>query len=785
MQAPKRDGVLYAFGAFHYDVAYQKTFSGYLPQSLGIIDAGLDMVGRNPHYVFCIEQVILVASYWDRKPERRAELKRFAQEGRVVFCPGMWTMPDVNMPGAESFYQNALLGRAWLLRHLGVSPGPICWMADIAGHHLQMPQICSQLGYSLYMFERGQIERDDIVDFFWEGIDGTRLLAHWEADTYFGLSLGLDWRSTRSEEWMRDRIERFVIAPLAEGSSPLLLTKIGGDFRLPQEHDLEFVDAWNRSGKTPQIRMAHPDAFIQALRRQTGLPVQREDLNPLFQGTYCSRIRLKQRNRACETLLYACELLDAIRGETDGIDTADMWRRLCTIQFHDILWGSLADAAWKEAIREAESLHRDVRRAVESKLATEPGEEEVFFNPLPYPREDIVETGKGPRLVRLEAMEITRLNDAAMAHIAAPAAVTNRHLENGLLSVDFDKLGRVARMRDIPADRTYEDERYGYLHDVTLEPDRGDPWTRGRVNASLLHMAPCPDPASRSGTALEPYGPLETRGADALCFERPEVVVQQEPDGSVAWYEATYPARGMSVRYTLHANEKLLRVRVAHRMRAIRMRLRAVIPTGIPDGVIRREIPAGYVRQPEGEFPAQTWMDYANCNHGLCILNRGLPGNNTTDGVMLLSLFRAVALDEPNVVPDYELDVNQEASYALHPFTPGDKRYDPCRLGKLFNSPVISARGKFCAGRSRRIEFHGRIEPLAFRAVTQSCVEVRLHESSGAPQSARIACRERLHRVLLTSPLGEPLREVELGAMNDVQLALKSFEIVTLRMEFA
>ena len=46
--------------------------------------------------------------------------------------------------------------------------------------------------------------------------------------------------------------------------------------------------------------------------------------------------------------------------------------------------------------------------------------------------------------------------------------------------------------------------------------------------------------------------------------------------------------------------------------------------------------------KPEGEYPALNWVDYQDDKKGICLINRGLPGNNVTDGVMMLSLFRAV-----------------------------------------------------------------------------------------------------------------------------------------------
>ena len=84
--------------AFHYDVAYRDTFEGYLPRSFEAIDRGLDLLDKHPDYVFCIEQVILVAAYWERRPENRARLQKHATSGRLIFCPGLWTMPDGNLP---------------------------------------------------------------------------------------------------------------------------------------------------------------------------------------------------------------------------------------------------------------------------------------------------------------------------------------------------------------------------------------------------------------------------------------------------------------------------------------------------------------------------------------------------------------------------------------------------------------------------------------------------------------------------------------------------------------
>ena len=69
------------------------------------------------------------------------------------------------------------------------------------------------------------------------------------------------------------------------------------------------------------------------------------------------------------------------------------------------------------------------------------------------------------------------------------------------------------------------------------------------------------------------------------------------------------------------------------------------LPTTLAEGVITQEIPFGAIERPKGEFPAQNWMDYSDGQKGVAVLNRGLPGNNVDDDVMLLSLLKCTATE--------------------------------------------------------------------------------------------------------------------------------------------
>jgi len=770
------------FAAFHYDLAYRDTFEGYMPRSLEIIDAGLDMLAANEEYIFCIEQIVLLDAYWRRRPERRADLKRYAREKRLIFCPGIWSMPDGNIPNAESCYRNALMGRAWLGEHLQVEPGPICWMADIFGHHAQSPQIYGQLGYGMYMFERGQFQEEETVDFVWEGIDGSRLPAHWEKDTYYGLSLGLSWMGSRSREWIAGRIDETVIQPLNQRPGRSMLSKIGGDFLRPRQEHLDFIEWWNGNTDGPRFEFSHPERYIREMAEAEDLGCITGELNPLMQGTYSTRIRLKQNNRIAEGLIFALEALDALLDIKAGDELNDLWRRVLNMQFHDIICGSLCDKAWREAEADSVRLSDDLQTSLKKRLA--PGKDTVIFNPLPYSRTEVVSLPGGPELVVLDAMELTESSTVRRVRAPEPARAENNVLDNGLVRAEIDELGRLAYLEDLTTGAVYNDERFGYLHDIVQEPDYGDPWVyrHGPVNSSLLHNAPVYDPVSLSGLEITRQGACDRRGRDSRCLNLPKIQMRMADNGSCARITVGREQENLTVSYTLEAGEKLLRIKVTHKLGSIQRRLRAVMPTGIEAGTIRREIPAGYIEQAEGEYPAQNWMDYGDGRQGLCLLNKGLPGNNVTDGVMLLSLYRSVVMMEPGVMPDYELEEEQTAEYALLPFVPGDSAYDPVRQGRLYNQPLITVQDK-ALPRERGLKVcieRGRAEILEYRRIGRGQTELRLHESAGSDGTVTLCITGDSWTAYRITPAGEvlePLRPVDGERLG---LHLKPFEIITL-----
>ena len=131
--------------SFHYDVVYLKDYKSYLVQSFAILDKALEMLASSDDYTFTVEQVILLEAYCEGRKDRQESLKRFAKTGRLHFAPGMYVMPDMNMPDGESMFLQTIEGFKWLKANLDFTPS-VCWIADCWGHHAQLPQILGQCG---------------------------------------------------------------------------------------------------------------------------------------------------------------------------------------------------------------------------------------------------------------------------------------------------------------------------------------------------------------------------------------------------------------------------------------------------------------------------------------------------------------------------------------------------------------------------------------------------------------------------------------------------------------
>ena len=272
----------------HWEGAVFKTREEYLDIGLPIILRALNTLKRQPGYKFTLDQAALVKPFLDRYPEEEANFKKFVSEGRLQLVGGMNIMPDINMPGGESFIRQVMIGKNFFRERLGVDI-KTGWALDSFGHHAQMPQILKLAGMNSYWFFRGVANLQVPSEFQWQGIDGTKINAFWLP---YGYAVGYGSPSNLPGFDLFFRQVFDGLKPFARGSD--LVSLAGADVSEPEEHFMARMEQFNQRADAPfRLRIGLPSEFEAAVAKREQQVITGE-LNPIFQGIYSSRIEVKQ-----------------------------------------------------------------------------------------------------------------------------------------------------------------------------------------------------------------------------------------------------------------------------------------------------------------------------------------------------------------------------------------------------------------------------------------------------------------------------------------------------------
>ncbi|HET9841456.1 MAG TPA: alpha-mannosidase, partial [Nocardioides sp.] len=120
-------------------------------------------------------------------PELFARVTTYVEQGRFVPVGGMWVESDTNLVGGEAMVRQFLLGKRWFAEHLGVEPREV-WLPDSFGYTAALPQIVTLARMRWFLTQKISWNTTNAFPhhtFWWEGIDGTRVLTHFPpVDTY-------------------------------------------------------------------------------------------------------------------------------------------------------------------------------------------------------------------------------------------------------------------------------------------------------------------------------------------------------------------------------------------------------------------------------------------------------------------------------------------------------------------------------------------------------------------------------------------------------------------------
>ena len=118
----------------------------------------------------------------------------------------------------------------------------------------------------------------------------------------------------------------------------------------PTREMLERARRLARIDSRATLEVGTPAAMFERIERDADrgapVPVWRGELYfEMHRGTLTSQLKTKLGNRRCERMLVEAELWAATLGRSAEVD--ELWKRVLTQQFHDILPGS--SIAWVHA----------------------------------------------------------------------------------------------------------------------------------------------------------------------------------------------------------------------------------------------------------------------------------------------------------------------------------------------------------------------------------------------------------------------------------------------------
>ncbi|QQE13333.1 glycoside hydrolase family 38 [Planctomycetota bacterium] len=352
----------------HWDREWYQSFQHYRYRLVEMFDSVLDGLesGELVGPFQTDGQAIILEDYLEVRPEKRAQIEKFALEGKLVIGP-WYVLPDEFLVSGESLVRNIRRGRDIARDYAGDTGvvGAAGFVCDLFGHISQMPQIMKKgFGVQGGMLWRGLNEMD-VRMVNWTGADGTKLPCYrFGLDGYCSYAIHVreahKHDSKLETESARERLMRFMAtevqrtqklhsaARVGAGASaddeeeygaPLLVFD-GGDH---QEWERTYYDLLKKEWMGKEVEVSCDDALGagggkcepgvvevvhsslddyvkeliayvgdegEAIDREVEGELREPGRHPIgkdsqwhIPGTLSSRVWIKQWNAQCETLL--------------------------------------------------------------------------------------------------------------------------------------------------------------------------------------------------------------------------------------------------------------------------------------------------------------------------------------------------------------------------------------------------------------------------------------------------------------------------------------------------
>ncbi len=347
-------------GHAHIDLAWLWPIDETRRKAVRTFHTAIDLMDRFPDYRFNQSTAQYYAWLEEDDPGLLERIRKKVAGGQWEPIGAMWVEPDTNMPTGESFVRQLLYGIRYFDNAFGKKKRTrVNWLPDCFGFSPALPQLLRLAGLdSFFTHKTNWSERNKLPSdlFWWEGLDGSRVLMH----TFDNPAGGYNgWIGPRAAVTTWQNYQDKESFP-----ESLLLFGWGDGGGGPTENMLQRIGQLADFPAMPALRSVNVSAWFGEILERAGdgakLPVWVGEVYLEYhRGTLTTQGRTKFLHRRAERALITAETLAsmaAMLGAPLAPSIEKHWRVLLRNEFHDILPGS----SIREVYEQAESELSDV-----------------------------------------------------------------------------------------------------------------------------------------------------------------------------------------------------------------------------------------------------------------------------------------------------------------------------------------------------------------------------------------------------------------------------------------
>ncbi len=805
-----------AVGHAHIDVAWLWTLGQTRRKASRTFYNVLCLMEQFPEFRFCQSQPQLYDFVRQDYPELFEVIKQRVRDGRWEPLGGTWVEADCNITGAESLARQFLLGRTFFSDHFGAdAEAPVLWLPDVFGYAWNLPQLIKEAGLEYFFTIKigwNQYNRLPYDSFWWQGLDGTRVLTHFSTTPQSGSAHASTYNASASPEQTIGTWNNFQQKDWGRpGVTPPLLMSFGyGDGGGgPTREMLENIREMGRFPATPQIECGKVGEFFRKLESEVGdrLPTWNGELYlENHRGTYTTQSRNKRANRQSEFLLHDAEFLAALASVLDSgyryphAELRRAWELVCLNQFHDIIPGSSIGPVYAESQQqydEVRQIGERVRDGALAAIAEQLGGDVLVVNPTSFHRSDLafwpnpgaesralqrtdgypvpiqpVEGGLLLDIGYLPPYSITPLSTTSIPNTQYPISTliaTPTLLENDYLQVELDAAGDIRRICDklngrdvLPAGAIAN--QFQAFEDRPINPDA---WDIDIFYDDKLWLA---EPAE--SVCVVESGPLRA------TLEVRRHILNSE---YIQRISLSYNSPRLDFDTTIQWHERHILLKVAFPVDVLSPQATYEIQWGNVQRPTHRNTSWDWARF---ETCAQKWVNLSEGGYGVSLLNDCKYGHDIHDNVIRLSLLRSPT------TPDPEADQGQHRfAYSL---LPHDGEWDERTVAEAYalNDPLMvwaTARNPKPKTRNPKpssfvsVDLPNVVIETIKQAEDGQGVIVRLYESQRRRGEFTLTAAFPLAEAWRANLLEENQERIDC-ADNFLTMCIKPYQILTLRL---